>query len=389
MGNKSSAQAQLEEFQNNYVKHGEEDNKNYGHVSYYHNKYSPQEMVMLRSQWSNSLAESEDMDAIISNRQNFSHPNIAKTQSYIKQDEKQWCSTFRKHTTAFEFHENNLEAEIAKRVSSRSVASGPVALTEPEFWYLTNSLVSADTTMAREGNAYHGNLQPSTVMLDNNGIVKILDNQLVHFNKNTYQRMLYDRNVKAPLSPNLLAQLKEKKVNPTYDPSKEESWALGMTALCAATNTNLDYFYDWKVPELKWHNIHDKLDSVNGPYSKQVHGFIESCLEETEERRPSLEDHERFLRPYTTEINSHKLDFKTRNVNTEQVINKPGTHTIEEHTVLPFNGIIDNDDDFFNQKVVIERPVQTFVQQLPPQPAVIQMQTDNFFDYVEVVKSPF
>jgi len=86
MGNKSTTQAQIQDFQNNYVKHGEEDNKNYGHVSYYHNKYAPSEMVMLKSQWSNSLAESEDMDAIIANRQNINHPNIAKTTSYIKQD---------------------------------------------------------------------------------------------------------------------------------------------------------------------------------------------------------------------------------------------------------------------------------------------------------------
>lgn len=382
MGNKSSAQAEIENFQQNFVKHGEEDNKNYGHVSYYHNKFAPSDMVMLKSQWSNSLAESEDMDAIINNRQNISHPNIAKTRTYVKQDDKQWCSTFHKHTTAFEHHENNLEAEVARRVKAHSVASGPVTLSEPEFWYLTNSLVSADTTFNREGGAYHGNLQPSTVMLDNSGVVKIADNQLINFHKTTYQRMLYDRTVKAPLSPNLLAQLKEKKVSPSYDPSKEESWALGMTTLCAATNTNLDYFYDWKVPEIKWHNVHDKLDSLNGPYSKQVHGFVESCLEETEERRPSLEDHERFLKPYTKEIVEHKLDFKTRNVRTEQTVINPGVHTIEQQVITPWNGLVENDDDFFNQPIVIEKRVEVIE---TPRPVVIQMASDDFFNQVETI----
>lgn len=382
MGNKSSAQSEIENFQQNFVKHGEEDNKNYGHVSYYHNKFAPSDMVMLKSQWSNSLAESEDMDAIINNRQNISHPNIAKTRTYVKQDDKQWCSTFHKHTTAFEHHENNLEAEIGKRVGARSVASGPVTLSEPEFWYLTNSLVSADTTFNREGGAYHGNLQPSTVMLDNSGVVKIADNQLVNFHKTTYQRMLYDRSVKAPLSPNLLEQLKEKKVNPTYDPSKEESWALGMTSLCAATNTNLDYYYDWKVPEIRWHNIHDKLDSLDGQYSKQTKGFIQSCLEETEERRSSLEDHERFLKPYTKEIVEHKLDFKTRNVNTSQTIVNPGTHIIEQQVISPWNGLVTNEDDFFNQPIIIEKKIET-IEQIKP--VVIQMAGDDFFSNVETI----
>lgn len=380
MGNKSSSQAEIENFHNNFIKHGEEENKNYGHVSFYHNKFAPSDMVMLKSQWSNSLAESEDMDAVINNRQNINHPNIAKTRTYVKQDDKQWCSTFHKHTTAFEYHENNLESEIAKRVNSDRAAANPVALSEPEFWYLTNALVTADTTFNREGGAYHGNLQPSTVMLDNTGVVKLADNQLINFHKTAYQRMLYDRKVKAPLSPNLLAQLRDKKVNPEYDPSKEESWALGMTSLCAATNTNLDEYYDWKVPELKWHNVHDRLDSVNGPYSKQVHGFVESCLEETEERRPSMEDHERWLRPHTQEIVNHRLDFKTKNVYREESTYRPGMHTIEHQTILPLNSVINNDDDFFNQRVVIEKRVESVE---PPKPVVIQMTSDNFFDNIE------
>lgn len=380
MGNKSASQAEIDNFHTNFVKHGEENNRNYGHVSYYHNKFAPSDMVMLKGQWSNSLAESEDMDAIINNRQNINHPNIAKTRTYVKQEDKQWCSTFHKHTTAFEYHENNLEAEISKRNAAVHAAAHPVTLSEPEFWYLTNSLVTADTTFNREGGAYHGNLQPSTVMLDNNGVVKLLDNQLIHYNKNTYQRMLYDRSVKAPLSPNLLAQLREKKVNPEFDASREESWATGMTLLCATTNTSLDEYYDWKVPEIKWHNVHDRLDSVNGPYSKQVHGFIESCLEEGEDRRPTMEEHERWLRPYNNEIITHKLDFKTRNVQREESIYNPGLHTIEHQTIMPLNNIIDNDDDFFNQRVVIEKRIQ---EPPAPVPQVIQMAGDDFFDHIE------
>ena len=41
-----------------------------------------------------------------------------------------------------------------------------------------------------------------------------------------------------------------------------------MTALCAGTNTNLDDYYNWEVPELKWHAVNENLDKLNGPYSK-------------------------------------------------------------------------------------------------------------------------
>jgi len=42
-----------------------------------------------------------------------------------------------------------------------------------------------------------------------------------------------------------------RKVSPSFDPNKEDSWALGMTLLCGATNTTLDDYYDWDKPALK------------------------------------------------------------------------------------------------------------------------------------------
>lgn len=386
MGNKSSSETEIENFKNNFVKYAEEDNKDYGKVQFYNNKFDKNDVVMLKNQWSNSLTEAEDMDRIIANRQNISHPNLAQTRSYAKTDDKQWCSTFHKHTTAFEYHENNLEAEIAKRNSGvhQNVSSAP--LSEAEFWYMANSTTSADVTLAREGGAYHGNLQPSTLMLDNTGKVKLIDNQLVHFKDSTYTRMLNDKNVKAPLSPHLLEQLKNKAVNPTFNASKEESWALGMTSLCAATNTKLDDYYDWSVPELKWDVVHQNLNSVEGKYSRQAHGFIESCLEESEERRPALEDHEKFFKPYQDEINQVKLDFKTRNVRTTETITKPVTQTIEYQTEIPINSIIRGDDDFFSRPVVIKREVQTFA---TPTPQVIQLDADDFFARPETIVERF
>lgn len=382
MGNKSSAQTDLDHFQNNYIKYGEENNKNYGKVSYYRNKSNPSDMVMLKNQWSNSLAESDDMDAIIQNRQNIAHPNISQTRVYTKQDEKQWCSTFHKHTVAFDYHDNNLESEISKRVSDHRVNSANT-LSEPEFWYLTNSTVNADQTFEREGGAYHGNIQPRTLMLDDAGKVKLMDNQLINFKNTTYQRMLYDSSVHAPLSPNLLQQLRDKKVTPNYNPSKEESWALGMTTLCAATNTNLDHYYDWSVPELRWHNVHDSLDKVNNTHSKQVHGFIESCLEETEERRASMEDHERFLKPHQSEINDIKLDFRNRFVkNTTTTAYNPGTITnIVNHEILLNRKIEGNDDFFARQEPIVQ---QVYIPEIKP--SIVELDSDDFFNRFEQIR---
>ncbi len=51
--------------------------------------------------------------------------------------------------------------------------------------------------------------------------------------------------------------MKEAKVNPEYDQNKEDSWCLGMTILCAGTNTSLDDYYNWSTPSLNEEFIFD------------------------------------------------------------------------------------------------------------------------------------
>lgn len=121
--------------------------------------------------------------------------------------------------------------------------------------------------------------------------------------------MLYDRNVKAAVSPLLCSQLEEKKVDPVYNPSKEESWALGMTMLCQGTNTTLDDYYDWKVPRVKMDNVEQGLSELDNNYSDQLHGFVRSCLVESEDERPSMEDHQAWFSPYANDARNKRLVF--------------------------------------------------------------------------------
>lgn len=122
--------------------------------------------------------------------------------------------------------------------------------------------------------------------------------------------MLYNKGVKAAASPTLCSQLEEKKVNPVYDPSKEESWALGMNMLCQGTNTTLDDYYDWNVPKVKMDQVENGLYQLDNQYSDQLHGFARSCLNESEDERPSMEDHLNWFEPYAREAREKRLTFK-------------------------------------------------------------------------------
>ena len=377
MGNSASKSAEYQQFREYYVKHGKTDDPRYGHVAFYHHRNQPSDLILVKDKWTNTLAESQDINSFVLNRQSISHPNLAQCRSYIQEEDKQWCSTFYKHNLAFEYFDNNLAKEILKRKSDSEFAAIQ-DFREAEIWYLVNSAVNANKLLLDETGSPGGDTQPSTCLLDHGGQLKIIDSGLLHLNKTTYQRMLYDRKVRAAASPTLLAQLKERKVNAEYDVSKEESWAIGMTALCMATLTDLDDYYTWKVPELNQYELNESLDSVNGRYSKQLHGFIESCLEETEDRRPSLEDHQRFLRPYQREINDLQLDFKNKAVVTQvaaPILLNEAKPAVPVNNF--FNGMVWGDDNFF-----VNPSQDQIVRELQPNVSItrnLNLNYDNFF----------
>ena len=145
-----------------------------------------------------------------------------------------------------------------------------------------------------------------------------------------------------------------------------------MVALCAATNTTLDDYYDWSVPELRRHVLNEKLDSVNGPYSKQFHGFVQSSLEDTDDRRASLEDHERFLRPYQNDINNLKLDFKQRKTLVASAI----PIVVQEVRPDKYTGLVYGDDAFFRNPTPTE--INRVIEPATVNP-VVQLNYDDFF----------
>jgi len=112
-----------------------------------------------------------------------------------------------------------------------------------------------------EKNQYfHGDIQPNTCFLANNGDLKLMDNSLLNFGKTGYEKMIYDENYKAILSPQLLIALKSKKRNPVYDKQKNEVWCIGMTTLCTASYMDYNHFYDYDNCRILYNRIETAYD---------------------------------------------------------------------------------------------------------------------------------
>jgi serine/threonine protein kinase len=62
---------------------------------------------------------------------------------------------------------------------------GEEYLTEPEIWYLVQSIVKA-CAYQESRQVFHGDLRPQNILLTDDGHVKLIDHGVIHYLKNGY-----------------------------------------------------------------------------------------------------------------------------------------------------------------------------------------------------------
>ena len=377
MGNATSAD-ENSSFWENAVSHGPAWDPRFGNVNFYHDRSQPTRLYMHKNVWTDTSEEAAPLSQLMLSRQGIQQQNLASLVNFETGRDDQFMTSWYKNGLAWEYYDNNLENElIAKRSDSYS---GDRGYPEKRIWYLVNSITNADIALRQGGMFYHGDIQPSTVMFDDANKVKMIDNRLVNPTKTLYERMLYDKRVKGALSPTLMEQLAQKKVVPRYDPSREDSWALGMTALCAATGNTLDDYYDWETPALKDMAIQSDLDNLSTvTYSQELRQFMRNCLAPSEMNRWPMEANADYLRGFQKDIENFQFDFKdlTPQIITERKEEKRVVRDVVKVEGLAFNSLVAPGDDSF------------FRAEAAPQPAASQVITDyiDFFNQPEIVST--
>jgi serine/threonine protein kinase len=315
---------------------------------------------MTKDYWTNNLDESTSYDEMVEVRKDITHENLAKTYVHDVSQENQFFTEFYKHSTAHEYHDHNLYKEIAARKNSEDERG----FSENEVWYYANAMVDMDEHLKEESlGTPHGDLQPKTLMLNEDGNVKIIDNAIVT-NKDNYQKCNFNDDYFAPIAPELLDDLRVNKVNPENEfTDKAEVWAIGITSLSAATNNYPERYYDWNKKEYLRETIEEDLEGLEGQKSPEQINFIRRCLEHDPEDRWSLSEANEYLKPYKNLARKKQLNFMNRQV--------------EQTDELGGNDFFDN-EDLGHKEVVVETGIKEI-------PMTDEIGGNDFFDDDDLV----
>ena len=139
--------------------------------------------------------------------------------------------------------------------------------------------------------------------------MKIIDNNLINYRKTTYDKVLFE-SYKCPLSPELMQSYRRRETHPKHDPYQSEIWAVGITVLCAALNSKIKKYYDWKEEKIKFKNIRKAEEQMREiGFSEQLISCIQGCLEESESRRSTHREMMAFLLPHQESIRKGEFGF--------------------------------------------------------------------------------
>ena len=146
----------------------------------------------------------------------------------------------------------------------------------------------------------HGDIQPQTIFVTVQGGIKLVDISYMGLTGTGYYRMYMNSQSRSALSPQLLSSLKRRDSKPIHDIEKSDIFALGITLLCALTNSAIEKFYFYEQCSVNYDLLSKELiDLLELGFSKLLVGCIGNMVQEKEEARPTIKDIHAFINAHS------------------------------------------------------------------------------------------
>lgn len=215
--------------------------------------------------------------------------------SYLKVDSG-YCQSFYSYHLVFEYADSSLEKEILNR-GKNSINGGGGRFNEGEIWYIMHSLTNSLLELRNIG-INHGDIQPSTIIIDEAGNVKLLDAMCYDISNNTgLMRMLQGNNHTSPIAPELM-DIYIKRIPVMYNQEKADIFSLGISilSLCALQDYRYTY-YDFPRYAVLTERILNEIQRLgsSGMYSQSMIQALTGMLQFDPKIRFSLGQLHKFI----------------------------------------------------------------------------------------------
>lgn len=217
------------------------------------------------------------------------HDNILEIKEIFTSSQTHLCSGSHKLLWAVEYNPRSLSTEFfTRRIQNQTFS-------ESEIWSLLKESSSA-LTFLQSKSLNHGDIRPNTILITNDGTVKLTHPDLFN-TQNSFAQVLLDRGSQSYyLSPQLVTSLEKNDYFPKHDGYKSDVFSLGIILLEVG---NLKTFstdlYDLKKGKLHYDVVLKEIQEFRAKFSQELTEVIWHMTEYHEERRPDWFEFTRIL----------------------------------------------------------------------------------------------
>ena len=217
---------------------------------------------------------------------------LAKLLSFENHEHKELCSNYHRISMIFEFFPKTLASEILTRKRQNE------AFQEFEVLNLFLAILSALNALKNAGFNY-SNLNPNTILLSRSGLCKLTPIEDLS-GISGYNSMFISSKEFLYKSPEELASVKEKRLNPEFLQEKCIVFSLAIILLEVVSLKEIEDFYEISTYTVKIEEIERIL--VDSPINDNFRFLLHKMLDFEPEKRP-------FFHEVIEEMNDYKDNF--------------------------------------------------------------------------------
>lgn len=169
---------------------------------------------------------------------------------------------------------------------------------ESEIWYILHSISNAMIELQAAGR-HHGDIQPSNILIDEAGNVKLLDVMCYDAKNDTgLLRMIQSSSHQSPIAPELMDPLIKRVPQANYSKEKADIFSLGVTLLCiCAVSDFRSAFYSFGECRVRQDAITETVGKVSqsGRYSQALLQAMAGMLQGDPNKRFTLQQLVKFI----------------------------------------------------------------------------------------------
>ncbi len=253
----SQSYQEYKTFLSNYTMLDSFKHPTFGDITIYSQRNKPHEKILEKSIFIKDEGEFFESIKILNLKKDITWPNYCQVLKHCSYTLNDCLRQGTMHMVAVEYFDHSLFQIISDRLAYTSSNNLNNYMEEVNAWKLMHSLIQLASFFKRY-NLSLGKISTRNILMGKEDEIRFMDMHVLSLVLDSNESSLKPEDLNFAFSPEQLNSIGQGKV-PKIDYEKSDVFCIAITVICAITNENVEFFYDFSVFEIFFERIFKKI----------------------------------------------------------------------------------------------------------------------------------